>query len=409
MTNTDTCTRTDASGRVPLVRRLARPFVGSLAVLTLAGSLVACGTSDTDTAATSSASSTVATQTTVEDTSADTSTDTTSSSSAEATDATTASTEEVVEAANAFLATLTDDQLETVMYDYSDDDAKTNWSNLPEGMIQRNGLAMGDLTDEQKTAALAVLQAMLSDEGYEQVLEMMAADDVLAAQSTNGGGGAGGGLDWSSDNYYLALFGEPTADGSFMVQFGGHHLALDVDYSAGAITMTPEFVGIEPQTWTTDDGTTVEPLAEMKSSVFAVLSSLSDDQLADSELSMIYDDVVMGPGQDSGDFPDDGGVLVSSLSQEQQDLVTAAIREWVGDIDEDVAEEIVAEYVAAYDDTYVSWSGSTDSESEDAYFRISGPEVWIEYVHQAGVGFDGVHIHTVFRDTTSDYGSELEA
>ncbi len=38
---------------------------------------------------------------------------------------------------------------------------------------------MGDLTDDQKEAALALLQAMLSDEGYEQVLESMAADDVL--------------------------------------------------------------------------------------------------------------------------------------------------------------------------------------------------------------------------------------
>ncbi|MGY1620819.1 DUF3500 domain-containing protein [Geodermatophilus sp. SYSU D00965] len=379
---------TPADERRPLLGRFTRPLVGSLAALALLGTAVACGTA--------------------EDTTASTSTTSTSSGSTSP-EVTTAAAEgsptaEVVAAAEAFTATLSDDQLDTLLYDYADSDAKSNWSNLPEGMVQRNGLAMGDLTDEQRTAALAVLQAVLSDEGYQQVLEMMAADDVLAASGSSGGG-PGGGLDWSSDNYFIAFFGRPATDSAFMVQFGGHHLAVDVDYAGDTVAITPEFVGIEPQTWQTDDGTTLEPLGSMKDSVFAALSGLSEDQLATAELDQLYDDVVMGAGQDGASYPDDGGVLVSDLSQRQQDLVTAAIREWVGDVDEEVADQVVAEYVAAYDQTYVSWSGSTDSDGEDAYFRISGPRVWIEYVHQSGIGFDGVHLHTVYRDKATDYGS----
>jgi len=360
-------------------RPIVRAVIGLTAGLALVGTLAACSVTAAsgDTSTTSRTSASTAT--------------TTPASADSATAA-------VVEAANAFIATLDADQLDAASYDYSDDAAKTNWSNLPEGMVQRNGLSVGEMTDEQYDALLTLLQAMLSDDGYEQVLEMMAADDVLAESGS-------GGLDWSSDNYFISFFGEPSTDSRFMIQFGGHHLALNVDYAGDTITMTPEFVGIEPQTWTDDAGTTVEPLASMKSAVFTLLGSLSSDQLAASELSQIYDDVVMGAGADDGDFPDDGGVLVSSLSQEQQDLVTAAIREWVGDIDESVAEEIVAQYVAAYDETYVSWSGSTDAESESAYFRISGPAVWIEYVNQSGIGFDGIHIHTVYRDKTSDYGA----
>ncbi|MGY1643407.1 DUF3500 domain-containing protein [Geodermatophilus sp. SYSU D00703] len=370
--------------RRPLVGRFSRPLVGGLAALALLGTAVACGTSEDST--TSASTSSVPTEVTI----------------AAAEDSNTA---EVVAAAEAFLATLSDDQLDTLLYDYSDADAKSTWSNLPEGMVQRNGLAMGDLTDEQRTAALAVLEAALSDEGYQQVLDMMAADDVLA-ESGDSGGGPGGGLDWSSDNYFIAFFGRPATDSAFLLQFGGHHLALNVDYAGDTVTITPEFVGIEPQTWTADDGTAMEPLGSMKDAVSAVLGSLSDDQLATAELDSIYDDVVMGAGQDGASYPDDGGVLVSDLSQEQQELVTAAIREWVGDVDEQVADEIVAEYVAAYDETYVSWSGSTDSESEDAYFRISGPRVWIEYVHQSGIGFSGIHLHTVYRDKATDYGSD---
>ncbi|MDN4610435.1 DUF3500 domain-containing protein [Arthrobacter burdickii] len=307
------------------------------------------------------------------------------------------------EAAAAFTATLTEGQITTLSFDYTDTAAKSNWSNLPEGLVQRSGLAMGDLTDEQREAALALLQAMLSEEGYQQVLDTFAADDVLGSGTLSGGTGPQ--LDWSSDNYFFAFFGDPTADSQFMVQFGGHHLALNIDYSDGAVTMTPEFVGIEPQTWTDESGTTIEPLGALKDSVFAVLGSLSAEELTTSELPQIYDDVVMGAGADADAFPEDGGVLVSDLTQEQQDLVTAAIEEWVGDIDEAVAAEITASYVAAYDETYISWSGSTDPESEDAYFRISGPQVWIEYVHQAGIGGSDIHLHTVYRDKTSAYGA----
>ncbi|MGY2065642.1 DUF3500 domain-containing protein [Blastococcus sp. SYSU DS0619] len=400
MTSTPPLPASGEQQRPPLFRRIARPLVAGIATLSILGGAVACGTADGATSAGSTASSS--------------STGTSSTADAVTAAADGSNTAEVVAAAEAFMATLTDDQLATLQYDYSDTEAKSNWSNLPEGMIQRNGVAMGDLTEEQETAALALLEAMLSEDGYQQVLDTMAADDYLAEQSgqsstNSSGSGPGGGPDWSSDNYFFAFFGTPATDSEFMIQFGGHHLAINANYAGDTVTLTPEFVGIEPQVYEAEDGTSVETLASMKSAVFGVLSSLSADELATAELPQLYDDVVMGAGADGATYPEDGGVLVSDLTQEQQDLVTAAIREWVGDIDEDVAEQIVAEYVAAYDETYLSWAGSTDPESEDAYFRISGPEVWMEYVHQAGIGFSGTHIHTVYRDKTADYGAESAA
>jgi hypothetical protein len=361
-------------------RRSLRPTIAGFAALALVAGLAACSATTPTTTSTSTSTSTAT----------ETATDTLSEDS---------NTAEVIAAANAFIATLTDEQLATLEYDYSDTTAKANWSNLPEGSIERNGLAMGDLTDEQKAAALAVVEAMLSEDGYQQVLDTMAADDALGASS------GGNGLSWSSVYYYIAFFGTPSADSPFMISFGGHHLAINIDYNGDTVSITPEFLGIEPQTFTASDGSTVETMAAQKSAVFALLGSLSADELAASELSSLYDDVVMGPGQDDGSYPSDTGVLVSSLTEEQQDLVTEAIRAWVGVADEGVAEAIIESYVADYDETYVMWSGSTDSESEDAYFRISGPAVWIEYVHQSGVGFSGVHLHSVYRDKTSDYGA----
>ena len=42
---------------------------------------------------------------------------------------------------------------------------------------------------------------------------------------------------WSPDNYRLAFFGEPSADGHWRWQFGGHHQAINVAVTGGSMSM----------------------------------------------------------------------------------------------------------------------------------------------------------------------------
>ncbi len=51
------------------------------------------------------------------------------------------STQNVVHAANSFLATLTADQRQKVMYAFDDDAQRVRWSNLPSGFVPRGGIA----------------------------------------------------------------------------------------------------------------------------------------------------------------------------------------------------------------------------------------------------------------------------
>lgn len=74
------------------------------------------------------------------------------------------------------MATLMDEQRDAVLYAYDDESKTTSWSNLPITFVQRAGLNLADLTDEQKTAALTVLKSLLSDEAYETVSNIMAGD-----------------------------------------------------------------------------------------------------------------------------------------------------------------------------------------------------------------------------------------
>ena len=77
-------------------------------------------------------------------------------------------------------------------------------------------------------------------EGADLVQGVIAAEGILSDTSRAPRFG------WSPDNYWLAFFGEPSADGDWRWQFGGHHLAINVAVTGGSMSMSPSFIGIEP-------------------------------------------------------------------------------------------------------------------------------------------------------------------
>lgn len=53
-----------------------------------------------------------------------------------------------------------------------------------------------------------------------------------------------------------------------------------------------------------------------------------------------------------------------------------------------------------------AWSGPTANGSA-AYYRIQGPTLVIEYAPQQMGGDPTMHIHTIYRDPTNDYGKKF--
>ena len=116
---------------------------------------------------------------------------------------------------------------------------KPSWSNLPVTMVPRNGLRLGELTKPQRAAALDVLAAVLSKQGFQKVLDIMNADDQLVRGNDNR-------MRFGTENYYLALFGTPSATRPWMLQFGGHHLGLNVTVVGKDAVVTPTHTGTQP-------------------------------------------------------------------------------------------------------------------------------------------------------------------
>ncbi|CAL9641956.1 hypothetical protein SUDANB145_06357 [Streptomyces sp. enrichment culture] len=319
---------------------------------------------------------------------------------ATATTASAAAASDVVAAADAFTDTLSTSQQGQVLLDFTEANA-TAWSNLPCGSSCRVGIQLGSLNSAQLTAAKAVLKAAAgtaSGTGYDQIQQVLAADDVL-------GQSAGG---YGSGNYYLAFLGTPSDTGTWQLHFGGHHLAVNLTYEGGEVTgASPYFVGVEPSSWTSG-GTTYAPLSGQRNGMLNMLSGLNSSQLSQAKLSQSFGDVLLGPGKD-GQFPTTkAGLAVSGLSSAQKELVLAAITPWVKVVDDSTSSELLAAYEAQLDQTYIAYSGNATLSAQGDYVRIDGPGVWIEFVCQNGVIYrNQVHYHTVYRDHTRDYGGEF--
>ncbi len=372
----------------------ARPLALALA---LSIGAAACG-SDSDTA-----DAAVEDDTTSETTAAADESETTTGEDASETDETAstsgaANTTEVVAPADALMAALSDDELDALLYDFGDASLASTWSNLPAcGDSARPGIAYGDLTDDQLAAALAVSQAALSEEGYTEYTQIIAADDVLGSDSSGPGA-----TTWNSECYYLAFYGTPSETDEWAMMFGGHHYARIVTYTGDVATITPAFTGVEPTSFEVD-GTTVEPMADEVDGMFAIFATFDDDQLSASEIDGVFDDVLLGPGEDT--FPDSVGILGSELSDEQKALVLVSVESWIDDFDDSIADEVMATIEAELDATYFSWATAIDSGTENAYGRIDGPSAWIEVAVQAGAGTTEVHYHSIYRNKTTDYGN----
>src|SRR5262245_18632208 len=291
--------------------------------------------------------------------------------------------------ANAFLGMLDEQQRGKVLFEF-DSAKKPSWSNLPVTMVPRNGLRLGELTKAQRAAALDTLAAVLSKQGFQKAIDIMNADDQLVKGNDNK-------MRFGTENYYLALFGTPSATKPWMLQFGGHHLGINVTIIGKDTVLTPTHTGTQPDSFTRD-GKTVRPLGPENDLAFKLVNLLDAEQHKQAVLGAKPRNLVLGPGQDGKTIRPEG-LKCDALKEDQHVALLDLIGAWVHILPNDAAASRMAALKASLDDTYFAWYGPTTTGSA-AYYRIQGPTLLIEYAPQGGTN----HIHTIIRDPSNDYG-----
>ncbi|MCB9464279.1 MAG: DUF3500 domain-containing protein [Candidatus Eisenbacteria bacterium] len=318
-----------------------------------------------------------------------------------------ASLQDVVDAADDFKALLSTSQINELEQPFTESLAE-KWSNLPCGSSCRNGLGFGDLDDEQLEAAKAVIRTAAGtalSEGYSEFWQVVTADSLLGTVAGN---------NYSKDLYFISFLNSPSTSSPWMLQYGGHHIAVNIAYNGATIGGTPMFVGVEPTSWT--NGLATATLENEHDALAAMLAGLSASELSQAALSGSFSDVVLGPGRD-GEFPlTPSGIACSNLTASQQELVLTAMDFYLDDLDAESAAWLRGIYESELADTYIGYKGTGTSgvpssflASHADYVRIDGPSVWIEFVCQNGVVFNQIHYHSVWRDEERDYGDYLTA
>ena len=252
-------------------------------------------------------------------------------------------TSRVVAAANTFLSTLGQKQRQAVLFAFDDQEQRKRWSNFPVAVVPRGGINLKDMTAEQWSAAMALVASALNAKGLEKVQQIMEGDEVNKNEEANNRGGGpgprpgnggpppgnggpppfGGGGNrqpWNGpifgkDLYYISILGKPSEKDPWMLQFGGHHLALNIAIAGEQGVLTPTLTGAQPALYSSN-GKTVRPLAGESDKAFALLSALDDKQRKQAILSYQLADLVLGPGQDGKTVVPEG--LKASAMNERQ-------------------------------------------------------------------------------------------
>lgn len=308
-----------------------------------------------------------------------------------------AKTRAIVAAADRFLASLDATQTEAASYAFSDNAQRSNWSNLPEGMIPRGGLKLGTLSKEQRALLDRLFGELMSPKGALNIKYQLAAASTLPTNHLF--------YKYGVDHYYVAFLGKPSATLPWMFQFGGHHLGINVTVYGADITFSPMLTGGQPLN-INYDGKKVFITEEETFAAQALLDSLNNDQKNRAIRSDVAIKLLLGPGE-YGTVLAPEGIKGSDLTDRQKQLLVALIDARLGFINENDNAAIMKRILSELDDTYFGWWGPRGTPGF-AYFRITGPSLVIEYAPQdtAEKTPASEHAHSIYRNPENDYGED---
>jgi hypothetical protein len=176
----------------------------------------------------------------------------------------------MTEAAGELLASLDDQQKQAMLLPY-DSEKRVDWHFIPKD--ERKGVQIKHMNEEQRQKTRQLLQAALSQIGYEKTTKIMELEILLEHLQTRG-------PIRDPLRYYVTIFGEPKADSRWGLSYEGHHLSLNF------VVEGDQVVSSSPQALCTNPAEIKENylegfpkglriLADEETHAFALINSLS--------------------------------------------------------------------------------------------------------------------------------------
>ena len=271
------------------------------------------------------------------------------------------------------------------------------------------------MTDEQRKLFHRILSVSLSSQGYLKASSIMQLDNLLnqyydsiyyRKEINDTTYGFVRSLLWSSRNYYLAFFGQPT-DKIWGYKVEGHHLSINFTFVNDKLSVTPFFVGTDPAEYPITEYAGLRVLGQEEDLGIKLIHLLSETQQKKATMSTAVPGDIITAAESGKRLVNNWGILSSDMTKQQQKVLQYIIREFVFNLEYDKA---VAEYEkiqkAGMDKIYFGWIGEYD-EKKPHYYVLNGPTFLIEFDNNGGPRNSANHIHAIWREKGNEYGEDV--
>ncbi|MGQ0648936.1 MAG: DUF3500 domain-containing protein [Gemmatimonadaceae bacterium] len=304
----------------------------------------------------------------------------------------------MADAASRFLGALTVDQRTRATFAF-DSDERMRWHFIPPETFPRKGVTLKELSTDQRATVHALLRTGLSQRGYMTATAIMELEQVLRALERSGR------MARDHEEYYVSIFGNPSAEGTWGWRFEGHHLSLHFTIVRGSsVVSSPAFLGSNPAEVRDGPMKGQRVLAVPEDAGRAVVMALDASQRAKAVVSDTAPPDIITSTRLPIDPLTPAGIPASELSADQRALLQKLVEAYTSLMADDIAAQRLARLrEAGLDKLNFAWAGTLERGGPH-YYRVQGPTLLIEYDNTQN---NANHIHSVWRDFARDFGRDL--
>jgi hypothetical protein len=301
---------------------------------------------------------------------------------------------EMVRDVQLFLAAL-DSELRSTAEFSLDDEERLNWHFIPR---KRAGVSLKALDPAQRSLAQSLLSTGLSREGLRKALQIIYLEEVLHQRENQN-------PTRDPDQYFLSVFGTPSANDFWGWRFEGHHLSLNFTLKGNdVVANSPSFFGANPAVVQSGPMKGLQVLKDEEELGRRLLRSLGAQLGSKAVISQTAPADIITGARRVAQLESVEGLVASRMPKPSSDLLRRLLKVYaernksgagnrnLGDLSADELSQIT-----------FAWAGGLEP-GEPHYYRIKGPDFLIEYDNTQ----DGAnHVHTVFRDLKNDFGRDV--
>lgn len=308
---------------------------------------------------------------------------------------------QMTEFANAFLGSLKPEQKDKAAFKFEDEE-RENWHFIPR---ERKGLAMKEMTDQQRLLAHALMASGLGFRGMMKAETIMSLEEVLYELESAADESKRAATREKRDpgKYYVSVFGTPATTGVWGWRIEGHHLSMNFTLKDGQpLRATPSFFGSNPGEVRKGPMSGLRVMHNEEELGRTLVKSLNDEQMKKALVAVEAPKEMITAAEHKVNPLKPEGIADSDLTAEQKKQLHLIVREYLDRLRPEIADEAWARIQASGPINF-AWAGGKE-RGEPHYYRVQGKTFLLEYDN---VQNEANHVHSVWRDFDGDFGRDL--